>query len=56
MTVTYTGADPSVPRGDSRGRVTVIRAGRTVITARATIGGNRVVSNQVTVPLSRAAS
>ncbi|ROQ73894.1 Alpha-1,3-galactosidase A [Streptomyces sp. ADI92-24] len=50
--VTYTGSDPSVATVDSRGLVTVVGTGRTVITARATIGGHRVVSNPVTVSVS----
>lgn len=56
VTVTYAGSDPSVARVDSRGRITATGTGRTVITARATIGGHRVVSNPVTVSVSRSAS
>ncbi|WP_242644273.1 Ig-like domain-containing protein [Streptomyces laculatispora] len=52
VTLTYTGSDPSVATVDSRGLVTAVGTGRTVITARATIGGHRVVSNPVTVSVS----
>ncbi|MFV5996297.1 NPCBM/NEW2 domain-containing protein [Streptomyces sp. NPDC056231] len=52
VTVTYTSSDPSVATVDSNGLVTAVGIGQSVVTAQATIGGDQVVSNPVTVSVA----
>jgi hypothetical protein len=52
VTVTYTSSDPSVATVDSNGQLTAVGVGKSVVTARATIGGKQVRSNPVAVSVA----
>ncbi|MFJ4685529.1 NPCBM/NEW2 domain-containing protein [Streptomyces sp. NPDC088789] len=53
---TYTSSAPAVAAVDPKGVVTALRTGTAVVTARATIGGEQVTSNPVTISVADGAA